>query len=164
MTERTLIVGRWRSPYRPSERGPSPAAAALCALAIGNAGAVLGLWLHGGAPPLATVSPGGLLISSGRLASLVGTYLILIQVVMMARVPWLERVIGFDRLTVWHRRNGMLAVGLVLLHAPLTVIGRTLILRKSLSGESARSMGRDPGWLPARSVPACWSWSCSARC
>jgi predicted ferric reductase len=145
MTEQTLTVGRWRGPYRPRGRGPRPVAAALCALVIGNAGAVLWLWLQGGAVRLATVSPGGLLISSGRFAALIGTYLVLIQVVMMTRVPWLERVVGFDRLTVWHRRNGMLAVGLVLLHAPLTVVGRALILHKSLGGEIGSLYGTRPG-------------------
>lgn len=138
------MAGRWRSRYRPREREPSPAAAALGALVLGNAAAVLWLWLHGGAATLATVSPGGLLISLGRLAALVGTYLILIQVAMMARVPWLERVIGFDRLTVVHRRNGMLAVGLVLAHAPLTVVGRALILHRSLGAEISSLYGTRP--------------------
>src|ERR1700747_518486 len=83
-----------------------------------NLTAVLWMWLHGGGVSLAHGSVGGLLTSLGRLTALVGTYLILVQVVLISRLPWLERAIGFDRLTVWHRRNGKVALILVVAHVP----------------------------------------------
>jgi hypothetical protein len=35
--------------------------------------------------------------------------MLLIQVVLLARLPFLERLAGFDRLTVWHRWTAMRA-------------------------------------------------------
>jgi hypothetical protein len=37
----------------------------------------------------------------GRLTGLLAAYAALLQVVLLARLPWLERLVGFDRLTVW---------------------------------------------------------------
>jgi predicted ferric reductase len=37
-------------------------------------------------------------------------------VLLLARLPWLEPLVGFDRLTVWHRRNGHACLYLVLAH------------------------------------------------
>src|SRR5258707_3443135 len=51
-------------------------------------------------------APGGLLTAEGRLAGFTGAYLMLIMVVLIARLPWLERSVGQDRLIRWHRRGG----------------------------------------------------------
>ena len=42
----------------------------------------------------------------GRLTAFLAGYLALIEVLLLARLPFLERLVGFDRLTVWHRWNG----------------------------------------------------------
>ena len=42
---------------------------------------------------------------------------------LLARLPFLERAVGFDRLTVWHRRNGHAVIGLVLAHVVFSVWG-----------------------------------------
>ncbi|MER6675116.1 ferredoxin reductase family protein [Streptomyces sp. NPDC000983] len=49
--------------------------------------------------------------------------LILFQLLLVARLPWLDRRIGMDRLTVWHRWNGFLLLWTVLTHATLVVLG-----------------------------------------
>lgn len=49
-------------------------------------------------------APGGVLSAAGRLAGFTGTYLLLIMVVLVARLPWLERTAGQDRLVRWHRK------------------------------------------------------------
>ena len=41
-----------------------------------------------------------------RLTALVGTSLLLIHMVLVARVPWLERTLGLDKLTHAHKRLG----------------------------------------------------------
>ena len=41
-------------------------------------------------------APGGLISAAGRLAGFAGTYLMLIMVVLVARLPWLERPPGQD--------------------------------------------------------------------
>ena len=52
---------------------------------------------------------------------------------LLARLPWLERLVGFDRLTVWHRWNGHACLDLVLAHVVFTVWGYALIDQISLA-------------------------------
>jgi predicted ferric reductase len=78
-------------------------------------------WIDTPAGSLHTL--GDRLTAAGRLTGLVGTYLVLIQVVLMARLPWLDRFIGSDRLSIWHRQNGMYTINLLVAHAALTIWG-----------------------------------------
>ena len=50
-------------------------------------------------------APGGLLTAAGRLAGFAGAYLMLLMVLLVARLPWLERAAGQDQLVRWHRRT-----------------------------------------------------------
>ncbi len=47
----------------------------------------------------------------------------MVQLVLVARLPWLDRRIGMDRLTRWHRWVGFTLLWTVLLHATLVVLG-----------------------------------------
>ncbi|MFG1668853.1 ferric reductase-like transmembrane domain-containing protein [Streptomyces sp. Y7] len=49
--------------------------------------------------------------------------LLLFQLLLVARLPWLDRRIGMDRLTVWHRWTGFTLLWTVLTHATLVVLG-----------------------------------------
>ncbi|MFH0518474.1 ferric reductase-like transmembrane domain-containing protein [Streptomyces sp. M41] len=49
--------------------------------------------------------------------------LMLFQLLLVARLPWLDRRIGMDRLTVWHRWVGFGLLWTVLTHATLVVLG-----------------------------------------
>ncbi|MER6154003.1 ferric reductase-like transmembrane domain-containing protein [Streptomyces sp. NPDC001868] len=49
--------------------------------------------------------------------------LMLFQLLLVARLPWLDRRIGMDRLTVWHRWVGFTLLWTVLTHAVLVVLG-----------------------------------------
>jgi predicted ferric reductase len=49
--------------------------------------------------------------------------IMMLQLVLVARLPWLDRRIGMDRLTVWHRWTGFTLVWTVLTHATLVVLG-----------------------------------------
>ena len=71
----------------------------------------------------ALAAPGGWLLAGGRLTGFVGSYLILIMVVMIARLPWLERAVGQDRLVAWHRRLGPWALWLITAHVVLITLG-----------------------------------------
>jgi len=104
------------------DRRPAATAAVLWLVAGANGAVVVWLWVHGGGISSAHTTA-GLLTSLGRVTALVGTYLVLVQVLLLARIPWLERWVGFDRLTVWHRRNGKVALTLVVAHVPLIVAG-----------------------------------------
>ena len=68
-------------------------------------------------------APGGLFSAAGRLAGFAGTYLMLIMVVLIARLPWLESSVGQDRLVRWHRQLAPWAIGLITAHVVLITLG-----------------------------------------
>src|SRR5215831_5351195 len=63
------------------------------------------------------------LIGVGRLTAFLAGYFALIEVILLARVPFLERLVGFDRLTIWHRWNGHAVIYLALAHVVFSVWG-----------------------------------------
>jgi len=89
---------------------------------IANALIIVGMWVrHGGLGQLST--PAGLFIAAGQVTALLGTYLALVQLVLMSRAPWLDRVVGGDRLAVWHRWAGFACLWLLVGHTVLTTVG-----------------------------------------
>jgi predicted ferric reductase len=87
-----------------------------------NAVLVLGFWwISTGTQPLR--SSGDLLNALGRITGLLGTYGVLWQLVLMARVPWLEAAFGLERLAVLHRWNGYASFGLLVAHAIFQTLG-----------------------------------------
>jgi predicted ferric reductase len=63
------------------------------------------------------------LMSTGRLTGLVAADLLLVQVVLMARVPALEHAFGQDRLAVIHRLVGLTSFNLMVAHVVLITWG-----------------------------------------
>ena len=120
----------------PLARLPQPARETLifAVVALGAA-LVLFLWWHDtlGA---SLQGAGEQLTAAGRITGLLGTYLVLVEVVLMGRVTWLDRLIGMDRLAVWHRRNGSYAIGLLVAHALLTIWGYALADHAGLAHET----------------------------
>ncbi len=53
--------------------------------------------------------------------------IMMLQLVLVARLPWLDRRIGMDRLTVWHRWVGFTLAWTVLTHATLVVLGYAVL-------------------------------------
>ena len=73
----------------------------LALLALANAAIVVGLWWRGGG--LQDIhDTGSLLTGLGRVSGLLGAYLALLGLLLIARLPLLDRLVGFDRLTAWH--------------------------------------------------------------
>jgi predicted ferric reductase len=66
---------------------------------------------------------GGVTTFLGQEAGLAGTYLLLIMLLLVARIPWLEQAVGQDRLVRWHRLLGQWPVYLLCLHAILITVG-----------------------------------------
>jgi predicted ferric reductase len=123
--------GRVRSKgasQRPAPRArpghaPRPRVADACAALSGiGFGATLGLVVTGETRG-SLAAPGGLLIAGGRLAGFTGAYLMLVMVVLIARIPWLERAVGQDRLVRWHRRIGPWPIWLITCHVVLITLG-----------------------------------------
>jgi predicted ferric reductase len=98
------------------------AIAALWLFTLGNAAALVWLWYHGGNVTRVHTT-GELLTSIGRITGLLGAYLALLQVVLLSRLPALERLAGFDRLSIWHRWNGHACLYLILAHVGFSVVG-----------------------------------------
>jgi predicted ferric reductase len=68
-------------------------------------------------------APGGVATFLGRLSGLTGAYLMLVMLLLIARVPFIEKAVGQDRLVMWHRNLGQWPVYLLLLHALLLTVG-----------------------------------------
>ncbi|WP_238598309.1 ferredoxin reductase family protein [Saccharothrix sp. ALI-22-I] len=49
--------------------------------------------------------------------------ILMLQLLLVARLPWLDRRIGMDRLTVWHRWVGFTLLWTILTHATIVVLG-----------------------------------------
>src|SRR4051794_31161459 len=116
---------------------------------LGNAAGIVWLWAQGG--NLTTASSGDVLTSVARITGLLGAYLALIQVVLLARIPLLERAVGFDRLSVWHRWNGHATIDLIVAHVFFSFWGYSLMDRYSY-GKEIRTMiggGIYPGMITA---------------
>ncbi len=113
-----------------------------------NAAIVVGLWLrHGG---LSTSSgPGGALTGVGQLSGLLGSYAVLLQLLLMARIPMLEHHLGFDRLARWHRWNGFAAVVLILVHAVTITLGYATAGRLTVLGQLSDFVRHYPDVLMA---------------
>ena len=84
---------------------------------------VVGLWAY----PHGVVDLAGgwaaALTSLGRLAGLVASDLLLVQVLLMARLPVLERAWGQDRLARLHRLGGFSSFNLMIVHIVLIGLG-----------------------------------------
>jgi predicted ferric reductase len=122
---------------------------AVWAVVLGNAAVIVWLWVHGG--NVTTKSAGDMLTSAARLTGLLSAYLALLQVLLLARVPVLERLVGFDRLSVWHRWNGHACLDLVLLHVVTSIWGYALLDRFSIPKEISTMLGGGiyPGMITA---------------
>jgi predicted ferric reductase len=63
------------------------------------------------------------LISIGRLAGLYGALAVAFQLLLVARLPWLDRRLGMDRLTSWHRWTGFTILWTLLVHLVFILFG-----------------------------------------
>ena len=77
------------------------------------------------APVIAFLLNGGLVGVEGlgdwfnvlnRLTALIGTSLLLVHMILIARVPWLEKTFGLDRTTTAHKKLGKPLLYILLLH------------------------------------------------
>jgi predicted ferric reductase len=59
--------------------------------------------------------------------------LLMCQLLLVARLSWVERRIGMDRLTVWHRWVGFTLLWTVLTHAVIVVLGYATLGDESMA-------------------------------
>lgn len=67
--------------------------------------------------------PGGTATFVGTVTGMAGTYLALVMVLLVSRIPVVERVLGQDGLLLWHRRVAPWPISLLVVHAVFIVIG-----------------------------------------
>ncbi|KIF05700.1 ferric reductase [Streptomyces sp. RSD-27] len=118
----------------------------LPVLGWAGAAAVLCLWW---ADTTAVVGPAGWLTGAGRITGLLAGYACVVIVVLMARVPWLDRTVGSDRLARWHAAGGRYAISLVLAHTLLTVWGYALTGHTGVIDQTGRLVLHYPEMLKA---------------
>src|SRR6187399_1893991 len=71
---------------------------------------------------LTIISPVDYLYSLGRVAGIVAAVLVMNQILLISRVPWIERTLGHDRAAATHTRMGKVAFIAMLVHASFILI------------------------------------------
>jgi predicted ferric reductase len=94
-------------------------------------------------------APGGIATALGRLTGLLAAYAMVIVVLLVARVPPLERAIGQDRLVAWHRKLGPWPLYLLLAHGLLITVGYAQLAKTGVLHEFGRLLSTYPGILAA---------------
>jgi predicted ferric reductase len=93
--------------------------------------------------------PGGVMTFIGSLTGLVGMYLALIQVLIVARIPQLERILGQDGMLRWHRLLGPWPISMLVAHAIFISIGYAQASKTGLWHEIGALLNSYPDVLAA---------------
>ena len=109
---------------------------------------VTATWLAGGGVQHAG-SLSGALDSAGRLSGLIASALLLVQVFLMARIPWFEQAWGQDKLARAHRVVGFTSFNLLWAHIVLITLGYAAGSRAGLWGTVVDFTANYPGMLLA---------------
>ena len=113
-----------------------------------NAVVILGFWWVSSGFEI-TRSASDFYNGLGRVAGLLGTYLVLVQLLLMGRLPWLEHAFGLERMAVLHKWNGYMAVGLLVGHGAFQTMGYQLGDGKNVADQLADFISTYPGLLGA---------------
>ena len=108
--------------------------AAIYAVLIGNALVIAGFWIsHGNLNKLGPID--GKLLAAAQLAGFSGAYLVMIQLLIMSRNPWLDRVFGRNKVTAAHRWVGFTAISLLITHGILITVSYSIGYDNSIPDE-----------------------------
>jgi predicted ferric reductase len=143
--------GGHRAPAAPTRRSPRVPRwwrDAVGSLTWASVLVVCALWAAGGGvQDLGGFASG--LTSLGRLTGLVASDLLLIQVLLMARIPMVERVYGQDELARRHRLVGFTSFNLMVAHLLLITLGYAAQSSSNPVGEFWDLVVNYPGMLLA---------------
>ncbi|WP_231496044.1 ferric reductase-like transmembrane domain-containing protein [Cellulomonas sp. HZM] len=120
----------------------------LRAAILAGCGLLAWFW-WAGTSPAAGGTPGRALIAVGELVGLLGSFLVCVLLLLVARVPWVERAVGMDRLVQWHRSLGTAVVLLVCTHVLAMVVGGMLVDRTTPWSELGTLLATTPDLLVA---------------
>ncbi len=96
---------------------------------------LLGFWWHQ-TPPLSVLGTPALLTEAGRLAGLVGGYLLLIQILLMSRLRAIDEAVSGFRKSAWHRELGAYVICIITLHIILITLGYAATARTGVWHEA----------------------------
>ncbi len=94
-------------------------------------------------------APGGWAMFLGNVTGMAGTYLALVMVLLVSRVPVVERVLGQDGLLRWHRRLAPWPISLILAHAVLLSIAYAEAARRGTWAEIGTIVRSYPDMIEA---------------
>lgn len=92
---------------------------------------------------------GGVAMFVGGITGLAGMYLALVQLLLISRIPPIERILGQDGLLRWHRRLGPWPISLLVLHAVVITIGFAQAARTGAMHELGVFISSYPDMLAA---------------
>jgi predicted ferric reductase len=95
------------------------------------------------------VAPGGLATFAGNVTGMAGSYLALLMVLLVSRIPFVERVLGQDGLLRWHRRLAPWPICLLAAHALLITAGYAQAARAGVLHEAVTLLRYYPDMLTA---------------
>jgi predicted ferric reductase len=101
--------------------------------------AIVELMYATGSPPAHNT-----LTAIGRFFGLHLAFVMALQLLLIARLPFLDQRIGMDKLTTWHRWTGFTLFWLVLLHPTFILLGYARLDRISFLGEFGNLAGQTP--------------------
>jgi predicted ferric reductase len=128
------------------KRRPQPVAEITLTIIGLGAVAVLGLWWQ---DTLQITTFGGWLTNAGRITGLLAGYAIVVLLALMARIPWLERGVGTDRLARWHAIGGRYTVSLAVAHTLLIIWGYSVTYHSGLIQQTGSFLTTYPDVLMA---------------
>ena len=94
-------------------------------------------------------APGGVAMFLGNLTGLAGTYLALVMVLLVSRIPVVERVLGQDKLLASHRRLAPWPISLIVAHAVLLTFAYAEAARTGVFGQIGAFIRSYPDMLTA---------------
>ena len=135
-------------------RADAVARAVAAAAVAASLAVVVTLWAGGGGiTALARWADG--LTSLGRLTGLLAADLLLVQVLLMARIPVVERAVGQDRLARWHRLAGFTSFSLMVAHIGFISWGYAAGRLAAVPATFWQLSVEDPGMLLAVAGTVC---------
>ncbi len=96
-------------------------------------------------------APGGAAMLFGNVAAMGGTWLLLVMVLLAARLPTLESIVGHDRILRWHRFLSPWPLTLLSAHAVLTTVGYAQSARTGV-GHEIGPLLNSYSWMVAATV------------
>ena len=110
--------------------------------------AVVAMFLvDGGVKSVTDVATG--LGALSRLTALVGTDLLLIHMLLVARVPWIDRLYGLDKSTEAHKKLGKPILYLIVAHFLASLVNYAMLDQKTILAELGNLIFNVPDMLTA---------------